>query len=111
MSPRMTYPTAIVLQGIALGFCYGFDIIDASGLQAGTVYPILRRLESARYVSSSWERVTRARAEGRPPRRNYRITAAGERALREVLERYPGVSRVFEGRPGAAEPSPSRVHG
>lgn len=105
MNLRLTYPTAIVLQGIAMGFCYGFDIIDASGLQAGTVYPILRRLEAARYVTSSWERATRARAAGRPPRRNYRITAAGERALGEALERYPGVSRVFEGRGGETAPA------
>ena len=104
MALRMTYPTAIVLQGIALGYCYGFDIIDASGLQAGTVYPILRRLERERWLTSSWERVARARAEGRPPRRNYRITAAGEQALDEALERYPGVARVFE-RPGGA-PAP-----
>ncbi|MGH7502589.1 MAG: PadR family transcriptional regulator [Longimicrobiales bacterium] len=93
----MTYPTAIVLQAIAQGVRHGFEIIDGSGLRAGTVYPILRRLEAAKLVTSSWEAVVRARAEGRPARRNYRITAAGRRVLDAALERFPGVARVWEG--------------
>jgi len=95
---RMTYPTAIVLHAVAQGVRYGFDIIDASGLQAGTVYPILRRLEEERLLTSTWERVTKARADGRPPRRNYEITASGRKALVSALERYPGVARVLEPR-------------
>lgn len=93
----MTYPTAIVLHAVAQGVRYGFDIIDATGLGAGTVYPILRRLEASALVSSSWERVSVARAKGRPARRNYRITRAGERQLASALARYPGVARVLEG--------------
>jgi DNA-binding PadR family transcriptional regulator len=46
-SIRLTYPTAIVLLAVTRGFRHGFDIIDASGLKSGTVYPILRRLEEA----------------------------------------------------------------
>jgi DNA-binding PadR family transcriptional regulator len=92
---RITYPTAIVLSALARGHVHGFDIIDVSGLRAGTVYPILRRLEDESLVRSSWERVTRARAEGRPPRRNYRLTPAGEAVLREAQARYPGVERVL----------------
>jgi PadR family transcriptional regulator, regulatory protein PadR len=102
---RMTYPTAIVLQSVAQGVQHGFDIIDVSGLGAGTVYPILRRLEEARLVNSTWERATEARAEGRPPRRNYVITAAGRRSLAEALARYPGVARVLEPGPGTSPAS------
>jgi hypothetical protein len=40
-----TYPTAAVLLAIVHGHRYGFDIMDATGLPDGTVYPILRRLE------------------------------------------------------------------
>ena len=102
---RMTYPTAIVLHAVAHGVRHGFDIINASGLRAGTVYPILRRLEAEGLVSSVWERAMRAHAEGRPPRRNYRVTAAGKKALSEALLRYPGVTRILETRGGDATPA------
>jgi DNA-binding PadR family transcriptional regulator len=92
---RITYPTATVLNALASGHGYGFEIIDATGLGAGTVYPILRRLEAESYVRSAWERVTVARAEGRPPRRNYRLTAAGDALVREAVERYPAIVRMF----------------
>jgi DNA-binding PadR family transcriptional regulator len=103
---RMTYPTAIVLHAVASGVRHGFDIIDATGLQAGTVYPILRRLEEERLLTSSWERATVARADGRPPRRNYQVTAAGRKALASALERFPGVAHVLT--PRVSDPSPAR---
>lgn len=93
---RLTLPTATVLAGIDRGLRYGFDLIEASGLRAGTVYPILRRLEEAGQIAGAWEAVSKSRAEGRPPRRYYRLTAAGEAKLAEALARYPGVVRTFE---------------
>lgn len=92
---RITYPTATVLQALAAGHGYGFEIIDTTGLGAGTVYPILRRLEDESYVRSSWERVAAARAEGRPPRRNYTLTRTGDALVREAVERYPAIVRLF----------------
>lgn len=94
---RITYPTATVLAALAAGHRYGFEIIDATGLRAGTVYPILRRLEAEGFARSSWERVTRARAEGRPPRRNYRLTVAGADTAREAFARYPAIVMQFGG--------------
>lgn len=94
---RMTLPTALALHAIDRGILHGFDIVEATGLRAGTVYPILRRLEGNGLLASSWERASRARAENRPPRRNYRLTPAGVRALKEALQRYPGVERMLEG--------------
>ena len=61
---RMTLPTALVLHAVDAGFRYGFEIIDATGFAAGTVYPVLRRLEEAGCVSGAWEPVARSRAEG-----------------------------------------------
>ena len=69
MAPRITYPTAIRLHALSRGYRYGFEIMDASGLASGTVYPILRRLEDARLLTARWEPVTRASDEQRPPRR------------------------------------------
>lgn len=92
---RLTYPTATVLYALAHGHEYGFEIIDVTGLRAGTVYPILRRLEAEGMVRSSWEKAELAQAESRPPRRNYRMTAAGQRLMVEVRERFPALTRLF----------------
>ena len=101
MPIRVTYPTAIVMLAVSRGFCYGFDIMDASGLQSGTVYPILRRLETAGMLRARWEAVTNARDEQRPPRRYYQITGAGLRELHAALERFPGLAGTL----GAGSPA------
>jgi PadR family transcriptional regulator PadR len=90
MSPRlnMTYPTALVLQALARGFHHGFDIMDATGLPSGTVYPILRRLDREGLLESQWEKPSLAQREQRPPRRYYEITEAGEGMLAEAVARY-----------------------
>jgi DNA-binding PadR family transcriptional regulator len=98
---RVTYPTAIVLLAVSRGVAYGFDVMDATGLQSGTVYPILRRLEAAGLVRSRWEAVTNARDEQRPPRRYYQVTGAGSRELRTALDRFPGLSATL----GAGSPA------
>ena len=94
---NLTYPTAAVLLAIRGGHRYGFDVMDATGLPDGTVYPILRRLERRGVLEGAWEDEARARAEHRPPRRYYRITRLGEESLEEVLQRFPALARVFEG--------------
>ena len=74
-----------VLQAIAGGCEYGFDIIDATGLASGTVYPALSRHERDGYVRSSWEDPAKAFKDRRPPRRYYRITPDGRRAIDAAL--------------------------
>lgn len=86
---RMTYATARVLQALAEGLRYGFDIAAATGLRGGTVYPILRRLEDEGLVSSSWEDVEIGRREGRPPRKYYRLLADARERVEEARERFP----------------------
>src|SRR5262249_58730335 len=83
-----TYPTTLVLHALANGSGHGFDVIDATGLASGTVYPILRRLEQEKLVSARWENVSIAREQQRPPRRYYELTTAGEELLEKALERY-----------------------
>ena len=102
---RITWPTALVLAALRRGHGHGFQIIDVTGLRAGTVYPILRRLEADGMVRSSWERATQARVEGRPPRRNYRLTADGEALVNTALERYPGLPGVFGAAGGTEQPA------
>jgi DNA-binding PadR family transcriptional regulator len=92
---HLTYSTGVVLLAIARGHRYGFEIMDASGLPDGTVYPALRRLEDAGMLESSWEDEGSAAAEGRPARRYYRLTPGGEASLSKALARYHGLVRVF----------------
>ncbi len=98
----LTYPTADVLLAIRAGYRYGFDVMDATGLPNGTVYPLLRRLERRGVLAGAWESESKARAEQRPARRYYRLTKAGEAALEEVAERFPALVRLFE---DGAEPA------
>jgi PadR family transcriptional regulator, regulatory protein PadR len=101
---RITYPTAIVLLAVNRGFRHGFDIMDASGLKSGTVYPILRRLEDAGMLRAKWEAISDARDAQRPPRRYYQITGAGMKALTDATDRFPGLTRTLA--PGAT-PAPT----
>jgi DNA-binding PadR family transcriptional regulator len=102
---NMTYPTALVLQALARGYHHGFDVMDATGLPSGTVYPILRRLDREGLLKSAWEKQSTAERDGRPPRRYYSITAAGQAMLDEALERY----RLLERAVPAARMKPSRA--
>lgn len=109
MPPRLnlTYPTALVLQALARGFHFGFDIMDATGLPSGTVYPILRRLDREGLLTSTWEKHATAQREQRPPRRYYEIAAAGEVMLAEAIERYRALDQAVSrhSRPRSLKPS------
>lgn len=87
---RMTQVTALILHAIDVGHPYGFDIMDATGLASGTVYPALRRLEEARLLRGRWESSTASRRGGRPQRRLYELTTAGEVAARVAGEKLAG---------------------
>jgi DNA-binding PadR family transcriptional regulator len=85
---RLSITNLTVMQAIANGYEYGFDVIDQTGLPSGTVYPALSRLERDGYVRSAWEDESQAHTEGRPARRYYRITAPGVKALAEAVSFY-----------------------
>ena len=103
----LTYSTTVILQAVANGYLYGFDIIDITGVPGGTVYPALRRLEEAGYLASTWEKPRIARAEPRPPRKYYELTRGGRTALADAVKRY----RLLEQTPPAKarDPKPSRA--
>ncbi|MEJ2855300.1 MULTISPECIES: PadR family transcriptional regulator [unclassified Saccharothrix] len=78
---------------------HGYAIIEAlqvrSGgvldLPTGTVYPALRRLETAGLVSSEWSTV------GGRQRRTYRLTKAGQRALAAERTAWREFTAAIEG--------------
>ena len=91
---RLTYPTTLVLQALLQGHHHGFDIMDATGLPSGTVYPILRRLDDESLVRSHWEKEGVARKESRPPRRYYELTPSGRLFANESAARYRSLQDV-----------------
>lgn len=84
----LTYSAVVVVQAVANGHLYGFDIIDVTGLPGGTVYPALRRLEDAGSLASKWEKPSVAQAQLRPARKYYELTRAGRTALADAVKRY-----------------------
>ena len=85
---HLTYSSVAVLQSVARGYSYGFDIMDATGLPSGTVYPALRRLKQLGFVGSRWESQVRADEAKRPRRRYYQVTKRGDVALADALKRF-----------------------
>ena len=95
-APAISYHATLVLQAMTRDHRYGFQIMEATGLPSGTVYPLLRRLEASGQVTSEWEEAETAHAEGRPPRRYYRPTPDGLTALAEARERLAAQQRLFQ---------------
>lgn len=110
MSPKssLSYSAAVILQAIANGYGYGFDVMDITGLPSGTVYPALRRMEDAGLVDSKWESEATAQRDGRPVRKYYEITSTGKEALTEALKRYRYMERLL---PAAGRKKPSTERG
>lgn len=84
----------MVLHALARGCEYGFDVMEETGLSSGTIYPALDRLKALGFARSEWEDARVAQSEKRPPRRYYRITPEGARALQEAMQRYRSLAPV-----------------
>lgn len=79
---------------------YGYSLRQALAdrglaIDEGTLYPLLRRLESQGLLDSEW------RIEDGPPRRYYRLNAAGKKVLAEMTTLWTTLtgtmSRILEG--------------
>lgn len=91
---------------------HGYSVIEelrvrsaeAFDLPEGTIYPALHRLERAGFLSSEWSDF------GGRPRRSYRLTTTGTRALGEKRAEWAKFSAAVQqvlGRPGEGRPWPS----
>ncbi len=100
----LSFSATVVLQAVGHGYGYGFDIMDATGLPSGTVYPALRRMEEAGLVASRWELHAIAQKEQRPARKYYELSRSGQRALADASSRYRLTARepARVGRPSTA---------
>jgi PadR family transcriptional regulator, regulatory protein PadR len=84
---RITAATIDVLAVLdaSLQPSWGLAIIKTSGRPAGSVYPILERLETSGWVTSSWEESSERSG---PRRRYYALTADGATAARSAIASF-----------------------
>lgn len=92
---KLSHTAAIILHAIAAGHSYGFNIMEATGLPSGTIYPAMRRMERDELIRAAWEDGKIADREQRPARRYYKVTGAGRSALKASLLRYPLLEGMF----------------
>jgi PadR family transcriptional regulator PadR len=75
---------------------YGYSLIKVLGEQGldvdqGTLYPLLRRLETAGMLVSEW------RVDGPRPRRYYQASREGEELLEALTQEWTQLVGVVEG--------------
>ena len=81
---------------------YGYSLLtrlSEGGLEIdqGTLYPLMRRLESQGLLESSW-RIEEAR-----PRRYYQLSPQGKQALSQLIAEWKRLGDVMEGLLGDGE--------
>ena len=88
----------VILALLERGELYGVEIVDRladrPGLEAGagTIYPLLSRLKKAGVVDTTW----RESPVG-PPRKYYRLSAAGKRELAEMTRSWRDIAAAIDG--------------
>lgn len=99
---RLTPATADVLSVLLADPApvWGLAIVKASDRPAGSVYPILERLERHRWVTSEWETDD---ARSGPRRRYYVLTPDGRVAAAAAVARVRAERRPARPWPRAAE--------
>jgi PadR family transcriptional regulator len=96
---KMTAPLERVLRAFLAdpaGSRYGYDLMKATGLKSGTLYPLLGRLENEELVTSAWET---PQQDGQRPRKYYRLTARGAEVARLELAQISAGRRRSPARP------------
>jgi len=98
---RITPATVDVLDALlaASDPLWGLAIVKASGRPAGSIYPILERLETAGWVTSEWEAATERSG---PRRRLYRLAADAAPAARDALAHLEARRAGSSSAPGTA---------
>jgi PadR family transcriptional regulator PadR len=84
--PASTHTLALlaVLSGSPRNWHYGYQLSQLTGLQSGTLYPILMRLCDRGLLESSWQPSPQ---RGRPARHMYRLSDEGVLFATQELNR------------------------
>lgn len=70
---------------------YGYDLMGETGLQSGTLYPLLMRLSDQGLLEAEWRPSLQ---QGRPPRHAYRLTRQGLSAANALARPAPKGKRT-----------------
>ena len=62
---------------------HGYELMKRTGLQSGTLYPLLMRMAEQGLVEAEWREPVQL---GRPARHAYQLTAAGVALAQNVAE-------------------------
>ena len=65
---------------------HGYDLMKATGLLSGTLYPLLMRMSDQGLVEAEWREPAQP---GRPPRHAYRLTVSGLALARSAQDAGP----------------------
>ncbi|MHC5011794.1 MAG: PadR family transcriptional regulator [Planctomycetota bacterium] len=88
-----------VVQLVALNLLetprYGYDLVRllsaaGFGVEEGTLYPILRRLEQQGMLDSTWD------TNGSRPRKYYRLSEDGRRHKQDLIDAWQRVRRATD---------------
>jgi PadR family transcriptional regulator, regulatory protein PadR len=76
-------------------FRYGYELRQRLAdkgmpIEEGTLYPLLRRLESQGVLTSEW------RVDGGPPRRYYVLSDEGRHLLHRLWETWRGLNKTMD---------------
>ena len=86
---RLTIPVVAVLKVFAAAEPgtehFAARIHLETGIQLGTLYRVLPRLEAAGWLTSRMESKRAANKEARPPRRYYRLTKFGKQQVKDKV--------------------------
>src|SRR5258708_34127713 len=99
----------LILKGVSLGPLHGYGIPlriqqiskDRLGIQQGSLYPALYRLEHQGWITSEW-----GESDNKRKAKYYRLTAAGKRRLQSETEKW---NRKADGNPGSLRTTPEEV--
>jgi PadR family transcriptional regulator, regulatory protein PadR len=88
----------LILRTLSWGSMHGFGIArwleettdSALIVEEGTLYPVLHRLERRRLIRGEWQLT-----ENRRRAKYYRVTAAGEKALRQQAQSWDELMHVL----------------
>jgi PadR family transcriptional regulator, regulatory protein PadR len=90
----------LILKAVSLGPLHGYGVLlriqqiskDRLGIQQGSLYPALYRLEHQGWITSEW-----GESENKRKAKYYRLTAAGRRKLQTETENWNGMANVMAG--------------
>jgi PadR family transcriptional regulator PadR len=90
----------LILKALSLGPVHGYGVLlriqeisrDRLGIQQGSLYPALYRLEHQGLIKGEW-----GESENKRRAKYYRLTAAGRRQLKDELNYWKNMTDIIAG--------------